>query len=49
VTSALCGTRRDAMVARIIAAARAQLMQGEEVSLRGVAGRVGITAPALYR
>jgi len=49
VTSALCGTRRDAMVARIIAAARAQLMQGEEVSIRGVAGRVGITAPALYR
>jgi AcrR family transcriptional regulator len=49
VTSGRCGTRHDAMMARIVPAARAQLSQGREVSLRGVAGQVGMTPPAVYR
>jgi AcrR family transcriptional regulator len=43
------GTRQDATVARIVAAARAQLTQGQGVSVRGVAGRLELTPPALYR
>jgi AcrR family transcriptional regulator len=49
VTSGRCGTRHDAMMARIVPAARAQLSQGREVSLRGVAGQLGMTPPAVYR
>jgi AcrR family transcriptional regulator len=37
------------MVARIVAVARAELTEGDGVSLRRVAGRLGISAPALYR
>lgn len=43
------GTRRDAMLARIIAVARAQVQHGDGVSLRRVAIDLRITPPALYR
>jgi AcrR family transcriptional regulator len=41
--------QREATYAEIVRAARDLLAAGAEVSLRAVAGRMGITAPALYR
>ncbi len=41
--------QREATFTEIVAVSRALLADGEEVSLRAVAGRMGITAPALYR
>ena len=41
--------QREATFTEIVAASRALLADGEEVSLRAVAGRMGMTAPALYR
>jgi AcrR family transcriptional regulator len=41
--------QREATYDEIVAAARALLAEGAEVSLRAVAGRMGVTAPALYR
>ena len=41
--------QREATYAEIVATSRALLAEGEELSLRAVAGRMGLTAPALYR
>jgi AcrR family transcriptional regulator len=41
--------QREAMFAEIVATSRALLANGEELSLRALAGRMGVTAPALYR
>lgn len=41
--------QREATFAEIVKVSRALLADGEEVSLRAVATRMGITAPALYR
>ncbi len=41
--------QREATYAEIVAAARGLLADGEELSLRAVASRMGLTAPALYR
>ena len=41
--------QREATYAEIVATARALLAAGEELSLRAIAARMGITAPALYR
>jgi AcrR family transcriptional regulator len=41
--------QREATFAEIVRVSRALLADGEEVSLRAVATRMGITAPALYR
>lgn len=41
--------QREATFAEIVEAARALLAEGEELSLRAVAARMGLTAPALYR
>ena len=41
--------QREATYAEIVEVSRALLAGGEEVSLRAVASRMGITAPALYR
>ncbi len=41
--------QREATYAEIVATSRALLAAGEELSLRAVAGRMGVTAPALYR
>ena len=41
--------QREATYDEIVAAARALLAAGEELSLRAVASRMGLTAPALYR
>ena len=41
--------QREATYAEIVATSRALLAAGEELSLRAVAGRMGMTAPALYR
>jgi len=41
--------QREAMFADIVATSRALLANGEELSLRALAGRMGVTAPALYR
>lgn len=41
--------RREATYTEIVEASRALLAAGEELSLRAVAGRMGMTAPALYR
>ena len=40
---------REATFGEIVKVSRALLADGEEVSLRAVANRMGITAPALYR
>lgn len=41
--------QREATYDEIVRASRALLAEGAELSLRAVAGRMGITAPALYR
>jgi AcrR family transcriptional regulator len=41
--------QREATYDEIVKAARALLAEGAELSLRAVAGRMGVTAPALYR
>jgi AcrR family transcriptional regulator len=41
--------QREATYAEIVRASRALLAEGAELSLRAVASRMGITAPALYR
>jgi len=41
--------QREATFTEIVSVSRALLADGEEVSLRAVATRMGITAPALYR
>lgn len=41
--------QREATFAEIVAASRALLAEREELSLRAVASRMGMTAPALYR
>ncbi len=41
--------QREATFAEIVATSRALLADGEELSLRALAGRMGVTAPALYR
>ncbi|MGH3362154.1 MAG: TetR/AcrR family transcriptional regulator, partial [Nocardioides sp.] len=41
--------QREATYDEIVRTARALLAEGEELSLRAVAGRMGMTAPALYR
>ncbi|MDO9457900.1 TetR/AcrR family transcriptional regulator [Nocardioides sp.] len=41
--------QREGTVAEIVATARALLAEGVELSLRAVATRMGMTAPALYR
>jgi len=41
--------QREATYDEIVSASRALLAEGAEVSLRAVAGRMGVTAPALYR
>lgn len=41
--------QREATFAEIVATSRALLAEGEELSLRAVASRMGLTAPALYR
>ena len=41
--------QREATYAEIVAASRALLADGAELSLRAVASRMGMTAPALYR
>lgn len=41
--------QREATFAEIVAASRALLAEGRELSLRAVAARMGMTAPALYR
>jgi AcrR family transcriptional regulator len=41
--------QREATYAEIVATSRALLADGEELSLRALAGRMGVTAPALYR
>lgn len=41
--------QREATFAEIVASSRGLLSEGEEVSLRAVAARMGMTAPALYR
>ena len=41
--------QREATYEEIVAAARDLLATGEELSLRAVASRMGLTAPALYR
>lgn len=41
--------QREATYAEIVTAARQLLTEGAELSLRAVAGRMGMTAPALYR
>lgn len=40
---------REATYAEIVSTSRALLQEGSELSLRAVAGRMGITPPALYR
>ncbi len=53
MTQAVAPTRRErqreATLAEIVTSSRALLTEGEELSLRAVAGRMGMTAPALYR
>jgi AcrR family transcriptional regulator len=41
--------QREATYAEIVATSRALLGDGEDLSLRAVASRMGMTAPALYR
>lgn len=41
--------QREATYAEIVSASRALLAEGAELSLRAVAARMGMTAPALYR
>jgi len=41
--------QREATYAEIVRASRELLADGAELSLRAVAGRMGVTAPALYR
>jgi AcrR family transcriptional regulator len=41
--------RREATYGEIVRASRELLAEGAELSLRAVAGRMGLTAPALYR
>lgn len=41
--------QREATYAEIVDSARALLGEGQELSLRAVAARMGVTAPALYR
>jgi AcrR family transcriptional regulator len=41
--------QREATYAEIVQVSRALLAEGKELSLRAVAGRMGMTAPALYR
>lgn len=41
--------QREATYAEIVATSRTLLAEGEELSLRAVAARMGLTAPALYR
>src|SRR3954470_13914372 len=41
--------QREATYEEITRASRALLAEGAELSLRAVAGRMGVTAPALYR
>ncbi len=41
--------QREATYAEIVEHSRALLGEGQELSLRAVAGRMGMTAPALYR
>ncbi len=41
--------QREATFDEIVASSRALLREGSELSLRAVAGRMGMTAPALYR
>jgi AcrR family transcriptional regulator len=41
--------QREATYAEIVSVARTLLAEGAELSLRAVAGRMGMTAPALYR
>lgn len=41
--------QREATYAEIVRASRALLAEGAELSLRAVASRMGVTAPALYR
>ena len=41
--------QREATYDEIVAASRALLAEGAELSLRAVAARMGVTAPALYR
>ena len=41
--------QREATYADIVTTSRALLASGEELSLRALAGRMGVTAPALYR
>jgi AcrR family transcriptional regulator len=41
--------QREATYAEIVSISRALLAEGAELSLRAVAGRMGMTAPALYR
>jgi AcrR family transcriptional regulator len=41
--------QREATYAEIVRTARELLAEGSELSLRAVAGRMGMTAPALYR
>lgn len=41
--------QREATYTEIVATSRALLAEGEELSLRALAGRMGVTAPALYR
>jgi AcrR family transcriptional regulator len=41
--------QREATYAEIVQVARALLAEGSELSLRAVAARMGVTAPALYR
>lgn len=41
--------QREATYEEIVRASRALLAEGAELSLRAVAGRMGVTAPALYR
>ena len=40
---------REAMFEEIVRTSRAMLAEGDELSLRAVAGRMGMTPPALYR
>jgi AcrR family transcriptional regulator len=41
--------QREATYAEIVSVSRALLADGAELSLRAVAARMGMTAPALYR
>lgn len=41
--------RRAATYQEIVAAARAQLADGKELALRGIADSIGMSSPALYR